>query len=179
MYIEISNLYTRGLYRVWKTWKIWKMGCFLENLREDLDNSGNLNWKSFGSRKSQRNFRNVLSTRLLNSFLRFSFQFCNRLRFLRLHARTFAIASIFHFFFSSTANLEGLVKVLSVFFFYCCSRGARVTNIGQYHPLKTYLHYHNVHGHQSWQCGNLPWSATTHKATWPFDHVVVQDHVTN
>ena len=99
MYIEISNFCTRGLSRVWKTWKIWKMSCFLEKLRENLYNSGNLNWNSFGSRKSQGNFRNVLSARLLNSFLRFSFQFCNRLRFLRLHPRTFQLPvfSIFSF----------------------------------------------------------------------------------
>ena len=48
-------------------------------------------------------------------------------------------------------------------------------------PLKTlYLHYHNVYGHQTWQGGDLPWGALTHKATWPLgNNVVLQNHVMN
>ena len=46
--------------------------------------------------------------------------------------------------------------------------------------LKTlYLHYHNAYGHQIWQGGDLPWGAPIHKITWPFDHVILQDRVTN
>ena len=44
---------------------------------------------------------------------------------------------------------------------------------------KTYLHYHNVCGHQTWQGGELPWGSPTHKIIWPFDHMVLQDHGTN
>ena len=40
-------------------------------------------------------------------------------------------------------------------------------------PLKTlYLHYHNAYGHQTWQGGDLPQRAPTHKVTRPCDHVV-------
>ena len=37
------------------------------------------------------------------------------------------------------------------------------------------LYYHSAYGHQIWQGGNLLWVAPTHKATWPFNHVVVRD----
>ena len=43
---------------------------------------------------------------------------------------------------------------------------------------KTYLQFHNAYGHQTWQGGVLPWGAPTHKVTWPFDHVVLRDHLT-
>ena len=36
-----------------------------------------------------------------------------------------------------------------------------------------YLNFPNVYGHQNWQNGNFPWWAPVHKATWPFDHVVM------
>ena len=42
-----------------------------------------------------------------------------------------------------------------------------------------YLHYQSVYGHQTWQDDTLPWWATTYKSTWPFDHVVLEDHSTN
>ena len=45
--------------------------------------------------------------------------------------------------------------------------------------LKTYLHYHNTYGHQTLKGGELPWGALTNKITWPFNHVALQDHVTN
>ena len=44
---------------------------------------------------------------------------------------------------------------------------------------KTYPHYHNAYGHQPWQGGDLSLGALTHKITWPFDHVVLQDHKAN
>ena len=44
-------------------------------------------------------------------------------------------------------------------------------------PQKTYLHYCNANGHLTWQCDGLPWGAPTHKVTWPFDHVILWDHV--
>ena len=42
-----------------------------------------------------------------------------------------------------------------------------------------YLHYHNAYGQKAWQDGVLPWATSTHKVTWPYNHVVLQDHVTN
>ena len=53
-----------------------------------------------------------------------------------------------------------------------------------------YLHYQSVYdyqtwqdgsicGYQTWQDGNLPWWAPAYKVTWPFDYVVLIDHVTN
>ena len=42
----------------------------------------------------------------------------------------------------------------------------------------SYLHHHNVHGHQTWQGIDLPWAPPTHKVAWPFDHVVFWDHET-
>ena len=41
------------------------------------------------------------------------------------------------------------------------------------------LHYHIAYGHQTWQDGNLPWWARAYKVAWPFDHVVLLDHMTN
>ena len=46
-------------------------------------------------------------------------------------------------------------------------------------PQKTYLYYHNAYGHQIWQDCGLPWEAPIHKITWPFDHAVLRDHMTN
>ena len=46
--------------------------------------------------------------------------------------------------------------------------------------LKTLdLNYHNVHGHKTWHGDDLLWVSSTHKATWSYNHVVLQDHVTN
>ena len=42
-----------------------------------------------------------------------------------------------------------------------------------------YIHYYSAYGYQTWQDGNLPWWAPAYKVTWPFDHMVLQDHVTN
>ena len=36
--------------------------------------------------------------------------------------------------------------------------------------LEMYLHY--------WQGANLPWWAFAHKVAWPFDYVVLRDHLT-
>ena len=44
--------------------------------------------------------------------------------------------------------------------------------------LKTYLHYRNAHRHQTWEGSDLPWKTPTHRVTWPFHHVVLQDHAT-
>ena len=44
---------------------------------------------------------------------------------------------------------------------------------------QTELHYQSVSDHQTWYDGSSPWWAATHKVTWLFDHVVLQDHVTN
>ena len=40
-------------------------------------------------------------------------------------------------------------------------------------------HYHTVYDNQTWQGGDLPWRASTHKIASPFNHVVLQDRVTN
>ena len=45
--------------------------------------------------------------------------------------------------------------------------------------LKTYFQYQSAYDHQSRQDRNLSWWASAHKVTWSFDHVVLQDHVTN
>ena len=48
------------------------------------------------------------------------------------------------------------------------------------HKLKTlYLHYQSVYGHQTRQDCNLPWWVLAHTITWHFDHVFLEDHVTN
>ena len=41
-----------------------------------------------------------------------------------------------------------------------------------------YVCFHSAYGHQDWYDGELLWGAPTHKVIWPFDHVVLQDHVT-
>ena len=41
------------------------------------------------------------------------------------------------------------------------------------------LYYQSGYDNQIWQDGNLPKWAPTHKVTWPFDHVVLPDHMTN
>ena len=46
--------------------------------------------------------------------------------------------------------------------------------------MKTlYLHYHNAYGHQTGQDSDLSGGAPTHKVTWPFDHVILRNQVTN
>ena len=42
-----------------------------------------------------------------------------------------------------------------------------------------YLQDHSFYGHQTQQNGGLPWPAPTNKITWPFSHMVLQDHMTN
>ena len=42
-----------------------------------------------------------------------------------------------------------------------------------------YLHYQSAFDYQTCQDGNLPSSACVYKITWPFDQVVLYDHVTN
>ena len=42
-----------------------------------------------------------------------------------------------------------------------------------------YLHYHNIYGHKTWQDGDLPLVASTHKVKWPYNHLVLRDDVTN
>ena len=45
--------------------------------------------------------------------------------------------------------------------------------------FKTYLHQYNGYGHQTCQGDNLPPGVPTHKATEPFNHVVLWDHLEN
>ena len=40
-------------------------------------------------------------------------------------------------------------------------------------------HYHSVSGQEAWQVRDLLWRATIHIVTWPLNHVVLLDHVTN
>ena len=47
-------------------------------------------------------------------------------------------------------------------------------------PLQIlYLHNLNYDGHPSWQSSDLPCGTLTDKATWPFDHMVLQNHIIN
>ena len=41
------------------------------------------------------------------------------------------------------------------------------------------LRYHNAYGQQTWQDGGLFWGAPAHKVTWPFDYVILRNHMTN
>ena len=45
--------------------------------------------------------------------------------------------------------------------------------------LVTYCHYHSPYHNKTWQDGELPEGAYSHKAKGTFDHVVLQNHVTN
>ena len=42
-----------------------------------------------------------------------------------------------------------------------------------------HLSYRNAYGHQNWKDNNSPWGTATHQFLWPFDNVVLQDHMTN
>ena len=42
-----------------------------------------------------------------------------------------------------------------------------------------HLHYHNIYGLKIKQKGDLPWLRCTHKAIWPYNLVVLWDHMTN
>ena len=42
-----------------------------------------------------------------------------------------------------------------------------------------YLHYHNFYGHKTWQDGRLLWAASTLNVTWPYNQVILWDHVAN
>ena len=42
-----------------------------------------------------------------------------------------------------------------------------------------YLRYHNIYGQKTCRNGDLTWLIFTHKVKWPYNHVVLQDHVTN
>ena len=44
-------------------------------------------------------------------------------------------------------------------------------------PTTYYLHYHKAYGQQTWEEGGLYWVSPIHEGTWPFGHVVLQDHV--
>ena len=39
------------------------------------------------------------------------------------------------------------------------------------------LHYLNTYDHKTWQDGDLRYAASTHKVTWPYNHVVLWDLV--
>lgn len=43
----------------------------------------------------------------------------------------------------------------------------------------SFLHYYNVYVHKTWQGGNLLFAVPAHEITWRFDHVALQDNVTN
>ena len=40
-----------------------------------------------------------------------------------------------------------------------------------------YLHYHNAYDHKTWQNGDSPWAASTHKVTSPYNHVNKLIHI--
>ena len=41
------------------------------------------------------------------------------------------------------------------------------------------MHYQYAYNYQTWQGGDLPWRVPTGKVTWPFDHTLLRDHLTN
>ena len=43
----------------------------------------------------------------------------------------------------------------------------------------SYLLFHWVNSSQKWQGGALLWGAPTHKVIWPFNYLVLSDHVIN
>ena len=43
----------------------------------------------------------------------------------------------------------------------------------------SYLHYYSAYGHQNKQDGNLSWWVPAYKVTWPVDHMVTWDRMTN
>ena len=67
---------------------------------------------------------------------------------------------------------RSLDKLKPLYLHYCSVYGYQVWRNGDF-P------YHNVYGHQTWQCGDFYVGLPTHKFTRPFDHMVVQDYVTN
>ena len=42
-----------------------------------------------------------------------------------------------------------------------------------------HLHLHDTSGHETWQFGNLHWGAASHKVSWPCNHAILQNHLTN
>ena len=40
-------------------------------------------------------------------------------------------------------------------------------------------YFHSTNGYQTWKGGELPWGTPIYKVTWPFDHVVFWNQVTN
>ena len=40
-----------------------------------------------------------------------------------------------------------------------------------------YLYYYNTYDHETWQGGDIPWRAPTHKVTWSLNHVALQGDV--
>ena len=55
----------------------------------------------------------------------------------------------------------------------CVVLQGRVTNKNHY------IHYQSLYDHQTWQDYNLLWWAPIDILNWPFNHVVLPDHVTN
>ena len=41
-----------------------------------------------------------------------------------------------------------------------------------------YLYCQSACYYQTWSDGNLPWWGPTHEVIWPFDHMILRDHVT-
>ena len=68
--------------------------------------------------------------------------------------------------------LEGLLTIKP------CNPVTTWSCIVTWQKKSLYLHYQSAYGHQTWQDGNLPWRAPTHKVICLFDHVVLRDDVT-
>ena len=100
----------------------------------------------------------------------------------------------FYFFFFPFLSvlLGGQTKVMFIFFCDYCFKGLLQASVflrlllwwrglARLHDkLKLlYLHSHSAYNYETWQDGNLPRWALTHKVTWLFGHVALQNHVTN
>ena len=40
-------------------------------------------------------------------------------------------------------------------------------------------HHHNANDQETWEGDDLLWGPSTHQVTWPFNYVVLLDHMTN
>lgn len=122
---------------------------------------------------------------------------------LRVTQKTLQLPFFFFCFSFLSLSLDGLAKVVGIFFFYysfkrlwpgsvlliwhavwfqaTSSRDSTesIWNLA-FQPLKTlYLHNQNNYDQQTCHGDGLPRDAPTHKVTWRSDHVVLQNQMTN
>ena len=69
-------------------------------------------------------------------------------------------------------NLQQLLPIILLYLWLCVLERS-------FDRGKTYLRQHDVCDHQTWQGCAVPWEDPIHKVTWPLNHMVLQNHVTN